>query len=107
PGAELETTAGDHIDCRDILGKADGTVKRHQEHAGYDADPVGAGGDRRGYEQDRGQISVFDEVVLRQPDIVKPVVLGPRDLIEDFAVEPVGGLPPLCWFAKIVPKTKA
>src|SRR6202023_1457865 len=75
PGAELETTAGDHIDCRYILGKAYGIVKRHQEHAGYDADPLGAGGDRRGYGQDRGQIPVFDEVVLRQPHIIKPVIL--------------------------------
>jgi hypothetical protein len=43
PDAELETTAGDHIDCRDVLGKAYGIMKRHQEHAGYEADPVGAG----------------------------------------------------------------
>src|SRR6266481_473031 len=107
PGAELETTAGDHINGRNVLGKAYGIVKRYQEHAGYDADPVGAGGDRRGYGQDRGQIPVLDEVVLRQPHIVKPVVLSPRDLIEDFAVEPVGGLPPLWWISEVVPKTKA
>jgi len=81
-------------------------VKRHQEHSGGDAEPVGAGGDRRGYGQDRGQISVFDEVVLRQPDIIEPVVLGPRDLIEDFAVEPVGGLAPLCWISEVIPQTK-
>ena len=107
PGAELETTAGDHINGRNVLGKAYGIVERHQEHAGYDADPLGAGGDRRGYGQDRGQIPVFDEVVLRQPHIVKPVILAPRDLIEDFAVEPVGGLTPLCWISEVVPKTKA
>jgi len=82
-------------------------VKRHQEHAGYDADPVGAGSDRRGDGQDRGQIPVFDEVVLGQPHIVKPIALGPRDLIEDFAVEPVGGLPPLHRVAEVVPKAKA
>src|SRR5271166_6091065 len=75
-GAELETTAGDHIDCRNILGKAYGIVKRHQEHSGYDADPLGAGSDRRGYGQNRGKIPIFDEVVLRQPDIIKPVVLA-------------------------------
>src|SRR6266404_7368350 len=107
PGAELETTAGDHINGRNVLGKAYGIVKRRQEHAGYDADPLGAGGDRRGHGQDRGQIPVFDEVVLRQPHIVKPVILAPRDLIEDFAVEPVGRLPPLWWISEVIPKTKA
>ena len=107
PSAELETAAGDHIDGGNLLGEAYGIVKRDQEHAGYDADPVGAGSDRRGYGQDRGQIPVFDEVVLGQPDIIKAVVLAPRDLIEDFAVEPVGGLAPLWRISEVVPKTKA
>jgi hypothetical protein len=105
-GAKLETTAGDDVDRRDILGKTHGIVKRHQQHPGNDADPVRAGGDRRGYRQDRGEIPVFDEVVLRQPDIIKPVVLAPRDLIEDFAVEPVGGLMPLWRIAEVIPQTK-
>jgi hypothetical protein len=82
-------------------------VKRHQQHAGGDADPVGAGGDRRGGGQDRREVAVFDEVVLGQPDVIKPVVFAPRDLIEDFAVEPVWGLAPLCRVAEVVPKTKA
>ncbi len=107
PGAELETTPGDDIDCRNVLGKAYGIVKRHQEHSGYDADPVGAGGDRRGYGQDRGQIPVLDDVVLRQPHIVKPVILAPRDLVEDFAIEPIGGLPPLLWISEVIPKAEA
>ena len=67
-------------------------MKRHQQHARCDADPIGAGSDRRGCRQDRRQVPVFDEVVLRQPDVIKPVVLAPCDLIEDFAVETVGGL---------------
>jgi hypothetical protein len=40
-GAELEATARDEINRRDILCKAHGIVKRHQEHSGYDADPAG------------------------------------------------------------------
>jgi hypothetical protein len=40
-------------------------------------------------------------------DIIKPVVLAPRDLIEDFAVEPVGGLAPLRWIAEVILQTKA
>jgi hypothetical protein len=82
-------------------------VERHQQHAGCDADAVGAGGDCCGGGQDRGKVAVFDEVVLRQPDIIKPVVFAPRDLIEDFAVEPVGWLPPLRRVAEVIPKTKA
>jgi hypothetical protein len=66
-------------------------VKRHQEYAGYNTDPVGAGGDRSGYGQDRGKMPVFDEVVLRQLNIINPVVLAPCDLLKDFAVEPIGG----------------
>ena len=103
PDTKLETAARDDINGRDILGEAYGIVKRHQEHAGYDADPVGARGDRRGYRQNRGQIPILNEVVLRQPDVVKPVVLAPRDLIDDFAVEPVGGLPPLWWISEVIP----
>jgi hypothetical protein len=56
---------------------------------------------RRGGGQDRGKITVFDEVMFGQPDIIKPAVFAPRDLIEDFAVEPVSGLAPLCRVAEI------
>ena len=82
-------------------------MKRHQQHAGCNADPVGAGGNRRGGGEDRGKVAVFDEVVLGQPDIIEPVVFAPRDLIEDFAVQPVGGLAPLCRVAEVIPKTEA
>ena len=87
--AELETTAGDHIDYCDILGQAYGIVKRHQKHARCDADPFGARGDRCGYRQNRGEVAVFDEVVLREPNVVESVVLAPRDLIEGLGVESV------------------
>jgi hypothetical protein len=46
-------------------------------------------------------------VVLGQPDIIKPVVLGPHDLLEDLAVEPVGRLAPLWRIPEVIPKTKA
>src|SRR6267378_473826 len=107
PDAKLEATAGDHINGRDVLGKADRIVKRHQEHPGCDADATGGGADGRGGGQDRGKVTIFDEVVLGQPDIVKAVVLAPGDLIEDFAVQPVGGLAPLRRVAEVIPKTKA
>jgi hypothetical protein len=32
--------------------------------------------------------------------------LAPRDLIEDFMAEPVGGLVPLWWIAEVIPQTK-
>ena len=67
-------------------GKPDRIVKRHQQHARCDADVVGAGGDRRGGGQDRGEVAIFDEMVLGQPDIIEPIVFAPRDLIEDLAV---------------------
>jgi hypothetical protein len=41
------------------------------------------------------------------PDIIEAVVFSPCDLVEDFAVKPVGGLAPLRWVAEVVPKTKA
>jgi hypothetical protein len=68
---------------------------------------LGTGGNRRGGGQDRGKVTIFDEVVLGQPDIVKAVVLAPADLIEDFAVQPVGGLAPLRRVAEVVPKTES
>src|SRR5580704_2953940 len=106
PNAKLEATAGDHINGRNVLGQADRIVQRHQQHPGCDADPVGTGGDRRGGGQDRGKIAVFDEVVLGQPDIIETVVFAPRDLVEDFAVQAVGGLTPLCWVAEVIPKAE-
>src|SRR6266404_4447277 len=107
PDAKLEATAGDHINGRNVLGKADRIVKRHQQHPGCDADPVGAGGNRRGGGQDRGKVTIIDEVMLGQPDIVKPVVFAPCDLIEDLAVQPVSGLAPPRRVAKVIPKTEA
>src|ERR1700730_1563880 len=49
PDAKLEAAAGDHINGRNILGKADRIVKRHQQHPRCDADATGAGADGRGY----------------------------------------------------------
>jgi hypothetical protein len=49
----------------------------------------------------------FDEVVLGQPDIIETVVFAPRDLLEDFAVQAVGGPTPLCWVAEVIPKAEA
>ena len=44
--SDLETPARNDVDHRDILGKAYRVVKRHQQHARRDADPLGASGDR-------------------------------------------------------------
>jgi hypothetical protein len=44
--------------------------------------------------------------MLAQPDIVEAIVLGPRYLIEDLAIEAIGRLPPLCGIAKVIPQTK-
>jgi hypothetical protein len=46
-------------------------------------------------------------VVLGQPDIIKPVLFAPGDLMEDLAVEAVGGLVPLWRIAEVVPQAKA
>jgi hypothetical protein len=82
-------------------------VKGHQEHPGRDADPCDTRGDRRGCGQNRREIAVVDEVVLRQPHVVKAVVLAPHDLIKNLSIEPVGSLAPLGWIAEVVPQTKA
>src|SRR5215831_12207619 len=104
---ELEPTARDDIDDGDILGQAHGVVKRHQEHPGRDADPLRAGSDCCSDGHNRREIAVVDEVVLRHPYVVEAVVLAPRNLIENFTVEPVGGLAPLGRIAEVVPQTKA
>jgi hypothetical protein len=81
-------------------------VEGHQEHARCDADPFGACGDRCGHRHNRGEVAVFDEMVLGEPNVVESVVITPRDLIQRFAVEPIVGLPPLRWIPKVIPKTK-
>jgi len=105
--AELQTPAGDHIDYSNVLGKAYWIVKWHQEHARCDTDPFSAGGDGSGDGQNRGEVAVFDEMVLREPNVVESVVIAPCDLIEGCGVELVRGLVPLRWVSEIVPKTKA
>jgi hypothetical protein len=45
-------------------------------------------------------------VVLREPNVIESVVLAPRDLIKNFSVEPVGGLPPLR-ISEVIPETEA
>ena len=62
---------------------------------------------RSGYRHNRGEVAVFDEMVLREPNVVESVVIAPCDLIEGFRVESVRGLVPLRWVSEIVPKTKA
>jgi len=63
--------------------------------------------DRAGRGDVGGAVAVEPEVVLGQPDIIETVVFAPRDLIEDFAVEPVGWLAPLYWVAEVIPKAEA
>ena len=46
-------------------------------------------------------------MVLRQPNVIKSVVLAPNDLIKNLSVEPVGGLAPLGRISEVVSKTKA
>src|SRR6516225_7021840 len=45
--------------------------------------------------------------MLGQPDIIETVVFAPRDLLEDFAVQAVGGLAPLHRVAEVIPKAEA
>jgi len=46
------------------------------------------------------------KVMFAQPDIIEAVVLTPRDLVEDFAIEAIERLPPLLRIAEVVPQTK-
>jgi hypothetical protein len=82
-------------------------VERHQEHTRRDADTLGPGRYRRRRREDRRKISVVDEVMLGQPNVIEAVVLAPGDLVENLAVEPVGGLTPLLRVSEIIPKAEA
>src|SRR6202035_3083301 len=67
---ELEATARNDVDGRDILGQSDRIVKRHQQYARGDADTLGSRGDCGGGGQDRRKIAVVDEVMLLRYTIV-------------------------------------
>jgi hypothetical protein len=69
--------------------------------------PFRAGGDGSCYRKNRGEVAVFDKMVLREPNVVESVVLAPSDLIEGRGVELVRGLVPVRWVSEVVPKTKA
>ena len=111
----VELLLGDLPQCGEFVNP--GIYREHIDtpgarlNSGIDAVEVGEVGDialnRCGIAADRGDGLIqlrltaannkyarafFNEVVLRQPNIIKPVILAPRDLIEDFTVEPVRGL---------------
>jgi len=44
------------------------------------------------------EVAVFDEMVLREPNVIKPVAFAPRDLIENLAIKAIRCLPPLSDF---------
>ncbi len=102
---QFETSARNRVDHRDILGEANWVMKRHQQHTQRYADALGACRDRCGRRQHRGQVTVVDEAMLTQPDVVE-AVLTPCDLVEDFAVEAVVRLTLLRSVAEVVPETE-
>jgi len=56
--------------------------------------------------KNRGEVAIFDEMVLGQPNVVKPMAFAPRDLIENLAVEAIRCLPPLRRISEVIPKTE-
>ena len=50
--------------------------------------------------------TIFDEMVLGQPNVVKPMAFAPRDLIENLAVKAIRCLPPLRRISEVIPKTE-
>jgi len=74
PDPGLKAAARDDVDRRDILGQTDRIAKRHQEHARRDADTLGSGRYCGCRGEDRGQISIVDELVRQFRE--RPPMLG-------------------------------
>jgi hypothetical protein len=105
--AEFEAAPRNNIDRCDILGEAYRIVKRLRSTSdamrirSVRAAIAAAAG------RIEGKIPAVDEVMLGQPNVIEAVVLASGNLIEDFAIKPVGGLAPLLRIAEIIPKGEA
>ena len=63
-------------------------------------------GNRGGSREHRGQIAILDEVMFGEPAIVEAVILGPYNLVENFAIEAIVRLAPLRRIAEVVPEAE-
>src|SRR3990172_6574361 len=86
PDPELEASLAEVVHGGDVLGDAERVVQRQDLHRRPDADPLGAGGDRGGHRDRRGEHGAARvEVDLAQPHAVEPQGLGGVHGLEAFA----------------------
>jgi hypothetical protein len=86
PDAEFEMAAGNDINHGEVFGQADWVVKGQQQHAEWNANSFGTGCDCACHREHRGQVAIVNEVMLGEPYVIEPMVLGPGYLIENFAL---------------------
>src|SRR5437016_1349836 len=67
---QIETPARENVDRYRIFCDPHGIVERQQQDERADPNPARAYRDRCGKWQDRGIITVVDEMMLGQPDVV-------------------------------------
>ena len=84
-GDDLDAPAGEHVDRRVVLGRANRIERAEQRHAGAEAQPRGALGDGGEHDGRRGQ-DVVAEVVLTEPHRVEAERLGLHCELDDLAV---------------------
>ena len=89
PHAHVETALRDDVDQRHLLGQPQRVVERQDRRGQADPHPARARGRGGGQARRVHRQAVVDEVVLGEPDLVEPELLGPRHLLE-LAVDDLG-----------------
>ena len=89
PHAHVEPAVRDDVDEGHLLGEAQRVMEGQDRRGEADAHPARPGRRRRRERRGIHRQPVVDEVVLREPDLVEPELLGPLDLLE-LAVDDVG-----------------
>jgi hypothetical protein len=85
--ADLDPSAADIVEHREVLGEPDRMVERQQADVAREAHVLGARRHRRGDRDPGGKISVLDEMMFGEPDEIEPEPVEPRHLVHDRGIE--------------------
>ena len=91
PYTDIDPSATQYVDQRDLFGNPDRVVQRKRDDGGAEADAFGERSGVRGHRHGVGQEAVVGEVVLAHPARVETETIGGTDQRQLVADSPVVG----------------
>jgi hypothetical protein len=104
--AKLKPPAAQLVDHRGVLGEPDRVLKRREDDRSSDADRDRPRSDCGEHWEERRQVAIVSDMVLREPDGLEAKRLRPLDLLEILAVDDVVRPVPARRVAEVVPETE-